>query len=73
MAHRTATRVLYYVCANGNVCVCRRMDYVDSHVAEAVIEWLSRPDALQWLIPDGAQLGKARQRAQEAKEMLDIP
>lgn len=74
MAHRTAKRVPYYICAIGNGCVGRRQDYVDTLVNETMITWLSRADALEWLVPvvDAEALAEATSRAAEAKAMLEM-
>lgn len=69
MAHRTKARVPYYVCA-AESCVGRRQDYVDELVGAVVAERMSRPDALDWLAPDGRELLEAIQRAQEARDLL---
>ena len=60
----------YYVCTSREECVGRVQKYVDQYVADTVIEWLSRPDAVQWLVPDGTALADARSRETKARDLL---
>jgi site-specific DNA recombinase len=60
----------YYVCTTREECVGRVQKYVDRYVQDTVIEWLSRSDAVQWLVPDGTALADARRREAKARDLL---
>lgn len=60
---------VYYRCEHG--CVGRKEDHLDDFVREVVLERLSRPDALDWLLGDEDEARVHGERAEELRRRLD--
>lgn len=73
VARRNGRRdpTIIYTCNGKRGCVGRTKDLVDLVVASAVVERLSRPDALDWALGDDDEARKASDRVDEIQGKLD--
>lgn len=68
--NRYGKPVIFYRC-DAKGCVGRNQAALDNYVRDVAITWLSRPDALGWLMGDEAEAKRLTDRVQELSDLLE--